>query len=252
MDIRKIRAEDWPDVLKLWSVVYNSPRTSFEVSERNTPEIEATWAVFDGGVPISVLTSHRFEMAHDGDYVKMAGIGGIGTLPEHRRRGHVRRLMEVAFRSMREREEAFSLLYPFSFPYYRMFGYELVYSGPGGCDPDADIVSAMRAEGAAITVERDPARAVEAADLVVTDTWVSMHDAPDVRDARHAALGPWRVDAALMARAKPDALFMHCLPAHRGEEVTDEVMDSPASVVFDEAENRLHAQKAILRWCLGV
>jgi len=128
MDIRKIRAEDWPDVLKLWSVVYNSPRTSFEVSERNTPEIEATWAVFDGGVPISVLTSHRFEMAHDGDYVKMAGIGGIGTLPEHRRRGHVRRLMEVAFRSMREREEAFSLLYPFSFPYYRMFGYELVYS----------------------------------------------------------------------------------------------------------------------------
>ncbi|MFW6293827.1 MAG: GNAT family N-acetyltransferase [Spirochaetota bacterium] len=128
MDIRKVSAEEWPAVQRIHSVVYNAPRTSFEVTERDAPAIEATWGVFDDGVLVSVLTSHRFEMAYDGEYVKMAGIGGVGTLPEHRRRGHVRRLLEVAFASMHEREEAFSLLYPFSFPYYRMFGYELVYS----------------------------------------------------------------------------------------------------------------------------
>ncbi|HMG50086.1 MAG TPA: ornithine carbamoyltransferase, partial [Inquilinus sp.] len=87
------------------------------------------------------------------------------------------------------------------------------------------------------------------ADLVVTDTWVSMGD----KDAasRHNLLRPYQVDERLMAQAKPDALFMHCLPAHRGEEVTDGVIDGPQSVVWDEAENRLHAQKGILLWCLG-
>ena len=87
------------------------------------------------------------------------------------------------------------------------------------------------------------------ADCVVTDTWVSMGD----KDGEHAATtccAPYQVNAALMAQAKPDAIFMHCLPAHRGEEVTDEVIDGPQSVVFDEAENRLHAQKGILAWCL--
>ena len=87
------------------------------------------------------------------------------------------------------------------------------------------------------------------ADLVCTDTWVSMGDREAKR--RHNILKRYQVNTALMAKAKPDALFMHCLPAHRGEEVTDEVMDGPRSVVFDEAENRLHAQKGILTWCLN-
>ena len=79
-----------------------------------------------------------------------------------------------------------------------------------------------------------------------------MHDSQTTRERRHNQLRPYQVNSALMAQAKPDALFMHCLPAHRNEEVTDAVMDGPQSVVFDEAENRLHAQKAILRWCLGL
>ena len=103
-----------------------------------------------------------------------------------------------------------------------------------------------------VEIERDPARAVAGADLVVTDTWISMHDAQSARERRHNQLRPYQVNAALMAKAAADALFLHCLPAHRGEEVTSDVMDGPASAVFDEAENRLHAQKAIMRWCLGV
>jgi ornithine carbamoyltransferase len=91
--------------------------------------------------------------------------------------------------------------------------------------------------------------AVEDADCVVTDTWVSMGD--DNATKRQNLLKPFQVNGALMKRAKKDALFMHCLPAHRGEEVTDEVIDGPQSVVFDEAENRLHAQKAILAWALS-
>ena len=132
------------------------------------------------------------------------------------------------------------------------FGYALVFAGPEALDPDPEILAAMRAEGASIALERDPARAVAGADLVVTDTWVSMHDDAARREERHALLAPYRVDEALMARARPEALFMHCLPAHRGEEATDAVLDGPASVILDEAENRLHAQKAILRWCLGL
>ncbi len=89
---------------------------------------------------------------------------------------------------------------------------------------------------------------MQGADCVVTDTWVSMGDKDGER--RHNLLQPYQVNAPLMALAKPDAIFMHCLPAHRGEEVTDEVIDGPQSVVFDEAENRLHAQKGILAWCL--
>jgi ornithine carbamoyltransferase len=95
---------------------------------------------------------------------------------------------------------------------------------------------------------RDPAMAAAGADLVVTDTWVSMGDGE--RDRRHNLLRRYQVNSQIMAMAKPDALFMHCLPAHRGEEVTSDVIDGPQSVVFDEAENRLHAQKAILAWCL--
>ena len=98
-------------------------------------------------------------------------------------------------------------------------------------------------------VTTDPYEAVGLADAVVTDCWVSMGDEDEGR--RHNLLKPYQVDSRLMAAADRDAIFMHCLPAHRGEEVTDEVMDGPQSVVFDEAENRLHAQKGILAWCLG-
>jgi len=132
------------------------------------------------------------------------------------------------------------------------FGFDFTFTGPETLDPDPRALAFARGRGVRVAVERDPARAVEGADLVVTDTWVSMHDAQSARERRHNQLRPYQVNAALMARARPDALFMHCLPAHRGEEVKSEVMDGPASVVFDEAENRLHAQKAILRWCLGV
>ena len=96
----------------------------------------------------------------------------------------------------------------------------------------------------------DPLEAVAGVDCVVTDCWVSMGDEDAGR--RHNLLAPYQVNARLMKAASEKAVFMHCLPAHRGEEVTDEVMDGPQSVVFDEAENRLHAQKAVMRWCLGL
>jgi ornithine carbamoyltransferase len=103
--------------------------------------------------------------------------------------------------------------------------------------------------GAAVEFGEDPNRAVAGAACVIADTWVSMGDEDAVK--RHNLLKPYQANAALMARAAKDAIFMHCLPAHRGQEVTDEVIDGPQSVVFDEAENRLHAQKAVLAWCLS-
>jgi ornithine carbamoyltransferase len=127
------------------------------------------------------------------------------------------------------------------------FGFRLRIACPEGYDPDpADLERARRA-GADIVVTRDPRAAADGADAVITDTWVSMGDTD--RDARLKALAPYQVDAALMALARPDALFFHDLPAHRGEEVTAEVIDGPQSVIWDEAENRIHAQKAILAWC---
>jgi len=131
------------------------------------------------------------------------------------------------------------------------FGFDLTFTGPVTLEPEAVFVEEARAKGSRIEIVRDAAEAVAGADLVVTDTWVSMHDALSTRERRHNQLRPYQVNEALMAKAKPDALFMHCLPAHRGEEVVDAVMDGPASVIFDEAENRLHAQKAVMRWCLG-
>jgi ornithine carbamoyltransferase len=131
------------------------------------------------------------------------------------------------------------------------FGFELVFAGPETLDPDEGIVGAARKAGARISIERDAAKAVAGADAVVTDTWLSMHDDVSARDRRHNQLKPYQVTAGLMAHANPDAVFMHCLPAHREEEVTSEVFDGPQSLVFDEAENRLHVQKGILRWCLG-
>ena len=132
------------------------------------------------------------------------------------------------------------------------FGFDMTFSGPQTLGPEDDFVRLARSKGAHIAIERDPARAVEGADLVITDTWVSMHDSQSSKERRHNQLRPYQVNEALMAAARPDALFMHCLPAHREDEVTNAVMDGPQSVVFDEAENRLHAQKAIMRWCLGV
>jgi ornithine carbamoyltransferase len=120
---------------------------------------------------------------------------------------------------------------------------------PEGYDSDAAIIARARQLGARITVLRDPRAAVAGADAVVTDTWVSMGQTG--AEARVAAMQPYQVDEALMALASPDAVFLHCLPAHRGEEVTDAVMDGPHSAVWDEAENRIHAQKSVLRWMFG-
>ncbi|HBS49574.1 MAG TPA: ornithine carbamoyltransferase [Rhodobacteraceae bacterium] len=132
------------------------------------------------------------------------------------------------------------------------FGFDLTFTGPMQLDPEPEFLGLARKAGRNIVIERDAKKAVEGADLVVTDTWVSMHDSQSSKERRHNMLRPYQVNAELMAHARPDALFMHCLPAHREEEATSEVMDGPHSVVFDEAENRLHAQKAIMRWCLGV
>ena len=131
------------------------------------------------------------------------------------------------------------------------FGFDFTFTGPQPLDPEPAFIAFARAKGVQINVERNPEVAFEGADLVVTDTWVSMHDAESAKERRHNQLRGYQVTETLMARAKPDALFMHCLPAHRNDEVTSAVMDGAHSVVFDEAENRLHAQKAIMRWCLG-
>jgi len=121
--------------------------------------------------------------------------------------------------------------------------------GPNGYEPDPAFVAAARASGADVVLTQDVAEAVRGAQVVVTDTWVSMGQAGG--DTVLAAMAPYQVDAALMAQAAPGAVFLHCLPAHRGEEVTAEVIDGPQSAIWDEAENRIHAQKSILRWALG-
>jgi ornithine carbamoyltransferase len=128
------------------------------------------------------------------------------------------------------------------------FDFTLNVASPPELAPTAALLAWAKQEGAKLNVTTDAFAAVEGADAVVTDCWVSMGD--DDEAYRHNLLNPYQVNAKLMAAAKPDAIFMHCLPAHRGEEVTAEVMDGPRSVVFDEAENRLHAQKGILAWCL--
>jgi ornithine carbamoyltransferase len=128
-------------------------------------------------------------------------------------------------------------------------GFTLRLACPEGLEPPAAVLDWARREGGAVTLVGDPETAIRGADCVVTDTWISMSD-PDTEN-RHNLLAPYRVDERLMALAAADALFMHCLPAHRGEEVTAAVIDGPQSVVWDEAENRLHAQKGILTWCLG-
>ena len=129
------------------------------------------------------------------------------------------------------------------------FNFSLRLACPEELMPDAKYLEWAKAEGGDILVTSDAYSAVKGADCVVTDTWNSM--GVDEVQSRHNLLAPYRVDERLMKLANPDALFMHCLPAHRGEEVTAEVIDGPRSVVWDEAENRLHAQKGILAWCMG-
>ncbi|MFC5387374.1 ornithine carbamoyltransferase [Aquamicrobium segne] len=129
------------------------------------------------------------------------------------------------------------------------FSFNVNVAVPQGSEPGQKYVDWARDNGAKITFFSTAEEAVAGVDCVVTDAWVSMNQ--EHRARGHNVFLPFQVNAQLMARAAPDALFMHCLPAHRGEEVTDEVIDGPHSVVFDEAENRLHVQKAILAWCLG-
>jgi ornithine carbamoyltransferase len=129
------------------------------------------------------------------------------------------------------------------------FGFTLRLATPDSLRPPPEVLAWAASQGARIELTDDPEAAVAGARCVVTDAWVSMSDDP--AENRHNLLAPFRVTGALMAKAAPDAIFMHCLPAHRGEEVTGEVIDGPQSVVFDEAENRLHAQKGVLAWALG-
>jgi ornithine carbamoyltransferase len=129
------------------------------------------------------------------------------------------------------------------------FDFTLNVATPNGLDPQAGLLEWAERSGARLALIRDPYEAVKGADAIVSDCWVSMGDVDEA--FRHEMLAPYQVNAKLMAAANKGAIFMHCLPAHRGEEVTDDVIDGPQSVVFDEAENRLHAQKAILAWCLG-
>jgi ornithine carbamoyltransferase len=124
--------------------------------------------------------------------------------------------------------------------------FDVVAACPQGFQPEEEAI--VRASGHARVVA-DPREAVEGADIIVTDTWISMGQAN--AESKLKALAPYQVDAALMALARPDAKFLHCLPAHRGEEVTPEVIDGPQSLIWQEAENRLHAQKSVLRWCFG-
>jgi ornithine carbamoyltransferase len=129
------------------------------------------------------------------------------------------------------------------------FGFRLNVATPDGSEPADCYVDWARRNGGNVALTTSPQDAVRDADCVVTDTWVSMGQ--EHRARGHNIFAPYQVNGALMKLAAKDALFMHCLPAHRGEEVTDEVIDGPHSVVFDEAENRLHAQKAVIAWCLG-
>ena len=129
------------------------------------------------------------------------------------------------------------------------FNFQLTLGCPEGFEPYDDVLSWAEEEGGNITVTDDPIEAVKGAEAIFTDTWVSMGD--DRTGSRMKSLEPFQVNTHLMAQALPDAIFLHCLPAHRGEEVTNRVIDGPQSVVWDEAENRLHAQKAVLAWCLN-
>ena len=130
-----------------------------------------------------------------------------------------------------------------------IFKFNVRVGVPQGYEPEAEFVELARKGGAEVTLTQDAAAAARGADIVVTDTWVSMGQ--DHAHNKLAAMAPFQVRSGLMELAKPDAKFLHCLPAHVGDEVTEEVFEGPQSVVFDEAENRIHAQKSTLLWCFG-
>ena len=130
-----------------------------------------------------------------------------------------------------------------------LFKFNVRVAVPAGYEPDPAFVELARAGGATVTLTQDAATAARGADVVVTDTWISMGQ--DHAEAKLAAMAPYQVNAELMREAKSDAIFLHCLPAHVGEEVSEDVFEGPQSVVFDEAENRIHAQKSVLLWAFG-
>ncbi|MEM7546303.1 MAG: ornithine carbamoyltransferase [Pseudomonadota bacterium] len=131
------------------------------------------------------------------------------------------------------------------------FDFTLTLACPETLLPAQRYLDWARAAGGTVDIDHNPETAAAGVDCVIADTWFSMGDDPSARESRHNQLAPYQVTSRMMADADADAIFMHCLPAHRGEEATAEVMDGPSSVIFDEAENRLHVQKAILRWCLN-
>lgn len=131
------------------------------------------------------------------------------------------------------------------------FNFSLIFSGPKELDPPKNLIKNAKNLKIDFKIDRDPISAIKDADLVATDTWVSMHDNPEDKQNRHNQLKAFQVNEELMSKANHEALFMHCLPAHRNEEATSGVLDGKNSVIFDEAENRLHVQKAIMRWCLS-
>jgi len=131
-----------------------------------------------------------------------------------------------------------------------LMGFEVRVACPAGYDPAIAVLDAALKRGVSVELFRDPLHAVADADVVVTDSWISMGQ--DHAEEKLAAMMPFQVTPAVMAAAKADATFLHCLPAHRGEEVVAEVIDGPQSAIWDEAENRLHAQKSVLLWCLGL
>jgi len=131
------------------------------------------------------------------------------------------------------------------------FNFSLIFSGPKELDPPKNLIKNAKNLKTDFKIDRDPISAIKDADLVATDTWVSMHDNPEEKQNRHNQLKAFQVNEELMSKANHEALFMHCLPAHRNEEATSGVLDGENSVIFDEAENRLHVQKAIMRWCLS-
>jgi ornithine carbamoyltransferase len=131
-----------------------------------------------------------------------------------------------------------------------LFKFNVRVATPAGYEPDPAFVAQARAGGATVTLTQDAHAAARGADVIVTDTWISMGQADAAE--KKAAMAPFQVNADLMAEAKADAVFLHCLPAHVGDEVSEDVFEGPQSVVFDEAENRIHAQKSVLLWSFGL
>ena len=131
------------------------------------------------------------------------------------------------------------------------FDFNLTFTGPETLEPDSKVIKRAQENGTKISIEHNPILAIKDADLVVTDTWISMHDLQSARERRHSQLRPYQVNRELLSHAKSNALFMHCLPAHRGEEISFTMLEHPQSVVWDQAENRLHAQQSLLEFLLA-